>query len=118
MRENEEDWQKQLDTVILEFVLDHSQTNKYSVATSVTADDNTTNIQFNSSFTRTNRDPSDYVVTISNLNIADAMPTTDITFQCVLTRNNTYTYSITLTAKELYDKLKNSQSTTFDLGTK
>lgn len=105
-------------TVILEFVLDHSQTNRYSVVTSVTADDNTTNIQFNSSFTRTNRDPSDYVVTISNLNIADAMPTTNITFQCVLTRTNTYTYSITLTAKELYDKLRNTQSITFDLGTK
>lgn len=105
-------------TVILEFVLDHSQTNLYSVVTSVTADDNTTNIQFNSSFTRTNRDPSDYVVTISNLNIADAMPTTNITFQCVLRRNNTYTYSITLTAKELYDKLRNTQSITFDLRTK
>lgn len=105
-------------TVILEFVLDHSQTTRYSVVTSVTADDNTTNIQFNSSFTRTDRDPSDYVVTISNLNIADAMPTTDITFQCVLTRYNTYTYSITLTAKELYDKLRNTQSITFDLGTK
>lgn len=105
-------------TVILEFVLDHSQTTRYSVDTSVTADDNTTNIQFNSSFTRTDRDPSDYVVTISNLNIADAMPTTNITFQCVLRRTNTYTYSITLTAKELYDKLKNTQSITFDLGTK
>ena len=105
-------------TVILEFVLDHSQTNKYSVTTTVTANDNTTNIDFSDSFTRTNGDPSDYVVTISDLNVTDAMPTTAITFQCVLTRNNTYTYSVTLTAKELLDRLRYNSSTTFDLGTK
>lgn len=105
-------------TVILEFVLDHSQTNNYTVTPTVTANDNTTNIEFSYSFTRTNSDPSDYVVTISDLNIKDAMPTTDITFQCVLRRNNTYTYSVTLTAKELFDRLRNNSSTTFDLGTK
>lgn len=106
-------------TVILEFVLDHGSTNNYTVTTTVTANDNS-EISFSSSFDRTNQEPSDYTVTINNLNITGAELTTEITFSSRLYRssNRDYTYSKTLTVEELLNLFKNTSSVTFNLGTK